>query len=421
MTPGRFTLIAALLPAALAQTPAPAAAQRAAPASLVAAARAVTREVAAIRGLPVRRPIDFQVSDRSTIRGYAREALAREMSADEWEAYEALLAHVGLIPPDLDLEEIVLALYVEQIAGYYDPGRKTFYLADWLPHLLQRAVVAHEVTHALQDQHFDLERWLAEASPTEDAVLARAAVVEGDAMASMLAYLLVPTGVPPESLPAVGALLGQRGAAIGAAFPTFDRAPEALQRLLLFPYVEGADFVLASLRRGGWETVDGLYRDPPASTEQILHPERYWETRDPPRPLETPGPAEPPPWTAGSWGEFGIALVLEAALGDSAAANAAARGWDGDRFALRRTPDGALLYAWSSLWDSEADARQFAEAYAQTVVRRFPGSARIETGAGRFAFEGSGRRVEVRRVADRVEVLERLAPVARGERPGTAG
>ncbi|MDX1661189.1 MAG: hypothetical protein R3326_05315 [Gemmatimonadota bacterium] len=405
-----FRVAALLLAAATLTFPSSLEAQRDAPASLVASARAVTREVAALRDLPVLEPVDFRVSDRETIREFARASLDREMPPERWGAYEALLEHTGLIPPTTDLHELILSLYTEQIAGYYDPARKTFYLADWLPELLQRAVVAHEVTHALQDQHFDLERWLAELPPTEDGALARAAVAEGDAMAAMLAYVLVPTGASLDDLPGVGELLRRNAGAAGAAFPTFDRAPKALQRLLLFPYVEGADFVLAVRERGGWDAVDRLYREPPASTEQILHPERYWNGSDPPRSIDLPSGA-PSETTrmSGSWGEFGVALVLEAALGDSLAAREAARGWAGDRYALSRAEDGTRVYRWSLAWDSTGAAERFAEAYAQATVSRFPGPARYVTGEGRFEFDHPVRTLELVWSGDRVEIFEKHA------------
>jgi len=397
--------------AAAALLPAPALAQRAAPAELLAAARAVTREVAGIRRLPALRPVDFQVSDRGTIQEFARRSLEEEMGPAEWRAYDRLLTHAGLIPDDVDLQALVLELYVEQIAGYYDPARKTFYLADWLPELLQRAVVAHEVTHALQDQHFDLERWLAELSPTEDAALARAAVAEGDAMAAMLAYMLAPTGMAMEDLPGIGELLQGEAGRVASAYPTFDRAPKALQRLLMFPYVEGADFVMATYRSGGWDAVDALYADPPTSTEQVLHPERYHARRDDPRPVEAPvAEAGDDPVIQGSWGEFGVRLVLEATLGDTIAARAAARGWDGDAWALHDAADGGTSLAWALVWDSAAAAERFAEAYAQAVVRRFPGSTRLVTGQRRFEFDGSGRRLRMTWSGDRVEIRERHAP-----------
>ncbi|MGH7587669.1 MAG: hypothetical protein ACRELU_03645 [Gemmatimonadota bacterium] len=387
--------------------PVPGLAQREAPAALLAAARAVSREVAAIRRLEWLRPVDFQVSDRATIRRFAQASLDREMTPDQWAAYQALLQHNGLLPAGVDLRDLVVRLYAEQVAGYYEPARKTFYLADWLPRLIQRAVVAHEATHALQDQHFDLVGWMAEVAPTEDAALARAAVIEGDAMLAMLAYLLGPMGARPESLPDVGQLLAGQAGAVGQGFPTFAAAPPGLQRLFLFPYVEGSAFVQAGLRHGGWAAIDSLYADPPASTEQILHPERYWGARDPPRPAGLPAGVAGEPWITGSWGEVGVQIVLAAALADTAAVRGAAQGWDGDRYALYKR-DGAPAFAWTLLWDTPRDADRFARAYAQAAVRRFPGPARLTTGIGRFAFEGDDRRLDLRWSGDRVEVRENL-------------
>ena len=388
--------------------PVPALAQREAPAALLAAARAVSREVAAIRRLEWLRPVDFQVSDRATIRRFAQASLDREMSPDQWAAYQALFQHCGLLPAGVELRDLVVRLYAEQVAGYYEPARKTFYLADWLPRLIQRAVVAHEATHALQDQHYDLVGWMAKVAPTEDGALARAAVIEGDAMVAMLAYLLGPMGARPEGLPDVGQLLAGEAGAVGQGFPTFAAAPPALQRLFLFPYVEGSAFVQAGLRHGGWPAIDALYADPPASTEQILHPERYWDERDPPRAAELPAGMPGAPWISGSWGEFGIQIILAAALADTAAVLDAARGWDGDRYALFRRDGAPPALAWTLLWDTPADAERFVRAYSQAAVRRFPGPARMTTGIGRFAFEAIDRRLDLRWSGDRVEVRENL-------------
>jgi len=393
---------------ALVAAPAASLAQTDAPAALVDDARTVARQVAAVRELPLLRPVDFRVSDRETIRAYAESSLGRDLSADDWAGQQALLTHLDLLPDSIDLRDLVVRLYTEQVAGYYDPVHKTFYLADWLPRLLQKGVVAHEIVHALQDQHFDLEVWLGGLSPTEDRSLARAAVVEGDAMAAMLAYLLEPAGVSPDRLPDVASLLEGSGDRIAEAFPDFDRAPEALKRLLLFPYVEGSSFALDAVRRGGWDAVDRLYRKPPESSEQILHPERYWDAPDLPRAVviddDDGGPGAP--IAEGEWGEFGTSLVLSAALGDTAAARAASRGWDGDRYALYRAGDGRLRYLWKMAWDSPAEAERFAAAYARGVTRRFPGSAAIETAAGRVEIAAPGGTVAVRWEGDGVEIRE---------------
>jgi hypothetical protein len=402
----RRLTIAVLIAGAALSSPDPAVGQREAPLALVAAARAIGQELASIRRLDWKGPVDFQVSDRETIRRYATQSLEREMSLEDWAAQTALLSHCGLLPAGADLKDLVVRLYTEQVAGYYDPHRKTFYLADWLPQLLQRAVVAHEVTHALQDQHFDLAAWLGELGPTEDGALARVAVAEGDAMAAMLAYMLAPTGASIDRLPDPADLLAGNSSAIAQAYPAFDQAPEALQRLLLFPYVEGASFVIAALREGGWGSVDALYHDPPASTEQILHPDRYWKTRDQPRSPAPPRRADlGRELSEGSWGEFGTGLILAAALGDSAAATGAT-GWDGDRYVLYEKPSGEMAYGWTLVWDSANAAQRFATAYAQATTQRFRGSARMTTGASRFRFEAEQRTLEMTWDGDRVQILE---------------
>ena len=383
----------------------PARAQSPAP-DLLAEARAIARQMAGIRGLAILRPIDFELSDKATVTEYARASLSDQMPSGQWEAYEALLVHTGMIPPGTDLEDLVVRLYAEQIAGYYDPARKTFYLADWLPRLLQRGVVAHEVTHALQDQHFDLERWLSALSPTEDGALARAAIAEGDAMAAMIAFLLEPVGAGIEDLPPISSLL-EEGSGVAAGYPTFDAAPPALQRLLLFPYVEGSDFVREALARDGWNAVDRLYRDPPSSTEQILHPDRYFDSRDEPRAVDLPADAAPAEaLSEGSWGEFGTRLALAATLADTALAAVAAGGWDGDRYGLWRDADGSTRYVWVTLWDSPAAAEGFADAYAQAALDRAPASARIATAEGRFELSSAGRTLRLVRRGDRVEIRE---------------
>jgi hypothetical protein len=392
------TLALGLCAPARAQSPAP---------DLLAEARAIAREMAGIRGLAIRHPIEFEVSDRATVTEYARASLSDQMPPGQWETYETLLVHTGMIPPGTDLQDLVLRLYAEQIAGYYDPARKTFYLADWLPRLLQRGVVAHEVTHALQDQHFDLERWLSAMSPTEDGALARAAIAEGDAMAAMIAYLLEPVGAGIQDLPPLSNLLEEGSAGMAAGYPTFDAAPQALQQLLLFPYVEGSGFVREALARGGWNEVNRLYRDPPASTEQILHPDRYFEARDEPRSVSLPPDAAlPAGLTEGSWGEFGTRLALAATLADTALAAVAASGWDGDRYGLWRDPSGVTRYVWVTLWDSPEIAERFADAYAQAALDRAPASARIATADARFELASDDRTLRLVRRGDAVEIRE---------------
>src|SRR5262249_10520628 len=157
----------------------------------------------------------------------------------------------------------------EQAAGYYDPKQQTFFIADWLPQLVQKSVMAHELVHALQDQHYDLQKNFDLVKDQADLSLARKALIEGDAMAVMLIYLLEPLGLSMESLPDMGTLVQDSAALLGEQFQVYTRAPLIFRQQLLFPYVHGLAFVKAALAHGGWPELQRVYRHPPVSAQQV--------------------------------------------------------------------------------------------------------------------------------------------------------
>ena len=158
-------------------------------------------------------------------------------------------------------------LLTEQIAGLYDPRAREFYIADWIPLEDQRMVMAHELTHALQDQHFQIEGWVKAARPNDDAELAREAVLEGSAMAAMIDYLLKGTGRSVEDLPAIDpALL----AGDTSKTPKLQEAPQFMKDALIFPYFAGLTFSTAILKSSGWKGVSAVFAKPPVSTQQIM-------------------------------------------------------------------------------------------------------------------------------------------------------
>ena len=139
----------------------------------------------------------------------------------------------GLLTPDFRLKEFVLDLLTEQAAGYYDPKQQTFFIADWLPHLVQKPVMAHELVHALQDQYYNLQKNFDLVKDQADLSLARKALIEGDAMAVMLVYLLEPLGLTMEDLPDMGTLLQGSASLLGDQFQVYTRAPLILRQQLL--------------------------------------------------------------------------------------------------------------------------------------------------------------------------------------------
>jgi hypothetical protein len=178
----------------------------------------------------------------------------------------------GLLPKNFDLDSFMVELLTEQIAGLYDPKAHEFYIADWIPLDDQRMVMAHELTHALEDQHFQIETWLKAARPNDDAELAREAFLEGSAMAAMVDYLLQGTGKSVNDMPEFdpSLLTGDIGDS-----PSMKKAPPFIKDALVFPYFAGMKFTAAALKPVGWNSLGKVFKNPPVSTQQIMHPTLY--------------------------------------------------------------------------------------------------------------------------------------------------
>ncbi|GAB4118582.1 MAG: hypothetical protein Kow001_18360 [Acidobacteriota bacterium] len=377
---------------------------------LLRSADEILPQLAEIRGMPARSPLAKGVKSREEIRSYLLERLESEYAPEEVEKEARLLRHLGLIPSDLDLYAFLLELMTEQLAGYYDPFEETLYLADWLPPPMQRPVMAHELTHALQDQYFDLDRFMTRVEEDDDRTTARTAVFEGEALLTMLMWSL-PAGVrDPDRLPDPVQLHLSQLPLMKSEYPVFASAPAYLQEAMLFPYAWGARFVQAFLRHHPWPEIGRLYRQMPESTEQILHPEKYLETPDPPRQVEI---EDSDTWPAGFGervyrnvlGEFALQRLLAQYL-DERTAEQAAAGWDGDRVEWRRAESGTEALFLAAVWDSETDAAEFARAWRQAVDRRVGEGEWTCVPRNTCTRQVGGHSWRVQRSGDRVTVLE---------------
>ncbi|GBC82538.1 hypothetical protein HRbin10_01665 [bacterium HR10] len=369
----------------------------------------ILAEVSHLRGLPVRHPVNAGLQSRAEIERYLLEDVNRKISPEEFDAAAKALIAFGLAPPGFDYRDLLLRILTEQVAGYYRPRTKTLYLADWLTPEEQRWVMVHELVHALQDQHFDLRRFEDGPKGESDRDLAIHALIEGEAMGVMLTYILKPQGMDLTSLPVpLTAVFEQLQAMGDERSRVLQSAPAAVRESLLFPYTYGAAFVQYLVRHGSWAHVSRAYADPPDSTEQILHPEKFL-ARDRPVRIRL---ADIRPLLSRSLrrrltdrnGEFGYLLILREYL-DKSVAERAAQGWDGDQFALYEDArTGHLLLVHLSTWEDADEAREFAEAYARRIERRYKRARAIpyasempwrswETEAGRVYLERRGRDV----------------------------
>ncbi|MEZ4464511.1 MAG: hypothetical protein R3F43_08380 [bacterium] len=343
------------------------------PQALETMARRALARVEKLRDQKLSRPLKMGVKDKDQITGFIQDRLKEEYGAEKVHGEGELLKLQGLLPAELDYGGFVTRLLAEQVAGFYDHTRQELHIAAWLPIFLQEPVMAHEIFHAIQDQEWGGGKLIDSKVYTHDAVLAHAALLEGDATVVMFNYQQMELGVDiTESgfgLSAVAASLPMQMAS--PQFPVMAVAPDYLKQSLIFPYQQGLLFI-GALRRGGmsWAEVRKIYADPPASTEQILHPERYHPKRDVPSVVKTPAlgwPGYKRTWE-GTAGEFHHRQILLGflPLTDAIAAGA---GWDGDYTAVEEGPEGSVVTTLST-WDTPADAEEFSAALDRAYAAR---------------------------------------------------
>jgi hypothetical protein len=354
-------------------SPRHAGAEQAPPADLGALAPQLEQYAITLRGLERRRQIRWAVVNRQQFQAYVRAIFKQQYAPDELQregdAYKAL----GLISPTLDYERLILTLLEEQTGGYYDPQKDTFYLADWGDPNLQKDVIVHELTHALQDQHFHIDDFVTRIRGNSDAMLARAALAEGEATWVGMAYASGAGDLEHYAPSLESDDSSAREAADAAHVPHF------LQAVLMFPYTHGLKFVNYGRQTGGWQRLNQAYADLPISTEQILHPERYFDARDDPVAIRLPVPAA---IEAKGWehifeevlGEFVLQHLLSM-QGDAANAIRVATGWDGDKLHVFRR-DGELAWVQLSAWDSQRDAHEYVVAMERVLAKQKPGFIR---------------------------------------------
>ncbi|MEE2789628.1 MAG: hypothetical protein VX589_19975 [Myxococcota bacterium] len=333
-----------------------------------------------MRGQKLTKPLKMGVKNRAEILRFINRRLADEYGPKRVNAEGELLRLQGLLPKGLDYGKFVAKLLAEQVAGFYDHTRQELHIADWIPSMVQAPVLAHEIFHAIQDQEWGGGKLIDSKKYRHDAVLAHAALLEGDATIMMFNYSQSDMDVSTSSVMAnmiAASIPAQMG---GAQYPVLASAPAYLKQSLIFPYAQGFLFLVALRQQGlTWADIRNVYRDPPSSTEQILHPQKYLKPRDRPSLVALKAPILPGfkhIWTE-TLGEFHFRQLLLEHM-DVADASAAAEGWDGDLTVL--ATDGRRQVAVTvSTWDTEADARQFEAALKTAYATVTPPPAHLET------------------------------------------
>jgi hypothetical protein len=320
------------------------------------------RRVEAARGLASKHPVPGAVLDRPALLARVKEHLTRELPPEAIRNEGLALELFGFVPAGFPYEEAQYKLLEEQLAGYYEPADGTMYMAGDLGDAEAEATLAHELVHALQDQRWDLATRCKYQPGQGDRSEAVSALAEGDATSAMYDLVLARApgspyksalDIPDETFAdqiraGVESIEGGTGAA----------APRIMRTSLAAPYMYGTLFVHALRRRGGWPSVDRAWDDPPITTEQILHLDK-WAAHE--APLEVYAPAHGTlgeGWTVAdedSEGELGTRLAFEEWV-DPRTAAAISAGWGGDRGVLLKNGE-RLAFAWRLRYDAALPAR----------------------------------------------------------------
>ncbi len=350
-------------------------------------------------GLPIKSTVKRQMITRASVESYLQEKFNDDQSAKRLQRDEIVLKKFGLLDRDFNLKPFLLALLKEQIEAFYDSKTKTVNMLDWVDIDEQKPVLAHELTHALQDQHVDLEKWddqTPEDVSTDSAGdtdhlqkdeldTARDAVAEGQATAVMIDYILKPSGKSLIKDPEVMDIIKQQKGG-SADSPVMARAPLLLSESLLFPYREGLSFEQdVWMDQGQTAAFANALDHPPTSSWEIINPREYEKHHIPAVPLL---PDIHPlvdklyqPYDIGQVGQLDVHILTELFGGDQAA-RSLTPAWDGGLYwagqlrgatAAEQSSTKSLALLYLAVWKSPASAQEFTKLYADSLGRKYSG------------------------------------------------
>jgi hypothetical protein len=381
---------------------------------------AIVVELGRISGLKPHDRIRHDRIARAQLQQFLEQRIKDEVKPEEIRAEELTLKKFGLVPADFDLKKTTVDLLTEQAAAFYDFRKRKLFVIDSVPELEQRTALVHELAHALADQHFNLQRFIDRAKHSDDGSTARLAVMEGQATWLMSEYLAERSGQSLRDSPALLKLMSGAVEASAGHYPVFDRSPLYLRQMLLFPYTQGMLFQHAIIEKLGQAAFAEVFRRPPESTQQILHPDRYLADAKPASPaLPALGSERGYRRLAeGSIGELDHAILLRQYVGEKQS-EALAPAWRGGSYKLlERKQDGRLVLAYASQWENEAAAQQYFRLYRQVLQGKWKSFAVSSESGDRLAGRGDDGYFLLRRAGPGISSLEGLESPEDAKRPG---
>lgn len=333
----------------------------------------IVQTLSDITGLAEKHPVPYGRMDKRQLRRFLSKRIKKMMKPEEIEADELSLKMFGLVPQSFDLKKSTIDLLTEQAAAFYDYDSKKLFLLDDSGFESETTTLAHELSHALADQHFNLGKFMDETSSNDDENLAHTAVVEGQASWLMLAYDLKQAGHPPMPTPEMLKSVVDSSETSMSDYPVLKESPLYIQQSLLFPYTEGTMFFDAVYHKMGKAAFAAVFANAPGDSSQIIHPERYFSHESETRP-ELPKLSltkEAKEITEGTVGEFDHEMLLRQYIGQQEA-DSLARHLRGGQFEIlgvgkERKP--VLEYV--SEWDSSEKAGRFFADYEKILKAKW--------------------------------------------------
>ena len=343
--------------------------------ALEEASAAVQVEVGELRNTEFADPVRVEVADKEGLIKYAVQRMDEMQVEGAMESSEWMAKLLGLLPHDADLEALTMTLLEDQVGGFYDPGTKSFYLMEGFSGDLARVILAHELTHALDDRLYDLDGALRERIGHSDSTAAYMSIVEGSGTELMNRWVM-------RNMAKLNAEDMREFSKMGTE--SLQDTPTVIWKPMLASYMAGQGFLSIGRRQLRREekirdpnaVLERAFSAPPLSMEQVLHPEKYWvpEDRDDPVEVVRNTSELPEGWTVKMedvFGELQLALVTELADGGMKIdftnpmsmmsikyTNSAATGWGGDSVALLAKGEGHLIHL-VTVWDSDEEADEF--------------------------------------------------------------
>lgn len=364
--------LAAVLGTALLAAGAAHAAESSGAGQLCGQAGGIAAELADISGLKLHHPVPCDFITREKVTEFLNQRVKQATTPEELRDEELTLKKFGFVPQDFNLEQTTIDLLTEQAAAFYDYDKKKLFVTDTTAPDTQSPVLAHELSHAIADQNFNLAKFIRQGRKSDDGATARMAVMEGQATWLMSEYLARRIGESLKTSPMLARMMSGLSDSSGQ-FPVYDHAPLYLRQTLIFPYTKGMLFQQAVIEKDGNAAFAEVFQRPPVSTQQILHPEKYFD-RTQPVDVPLPDPKLPRGFKAvvgGTLGELDHDVLLEQYGGKETAA-AIGPHWRGASFELRENKKAArvvLLYAVQ--WDTPEMARRYFDFYRRVLAQKW--------------------------------------------------